>query len=332
MSRPSSPAASRARCAASLAIRASALAATSAASRARHDADAVVVGHDHVARVDRRSGADDRHVDRAERLLDRALREHRLRPDREAHRRQVRHVADAGVDHQPAAPARRRRGRKQLAEVAVLARARRGEDQEVAGPHLLDRHVQHPVVAGRRRDRDRRPGDPRARIDRPQVAGEEPGPPLRLMHRRDAAAAEPVDHARVGARDGLHHHAGHQSSSTVRGNTDWNPSAWVAARPPAWPPEFRMKWLARFSATSRVVVPEVLLPLHALDGRAASSPRPARCRGRRRASTPSARSGAARRGRAAARPAPSRPDRAPRPGRSSAPRSPPRVAYMWSVL
>src|SRR6476659_746326 len=38
----------------------------------------------------------------------------------------------------------------------------------------------------------------------------------------------------------------HHSSSTVRGKTDWNPSAYSALRPPDWPPELRMKWLARF--------------------------------------------------------------------------------------
>ena len=39
------------------------------------------------------------------------------------------------------------------------------------------------------------------------------------------------------------------SSSTVRGNTDWNPSAYWACRPPDWPPELRWKWFARFCAT-----------------------------------------------------------------------------------
>ena len=49
-----------------------------------------------------------------------------------------------------------------------------------------------------------------------------------------------IDDGLLGARDMLDHDA-HQSSSTVRGNTDWKPSAWVALRPPDCPPELRMK-------------------------------------------------------------------------------------------
>ena len=70
--------------------------------------DAVVVGDDHVAGLIDRAGADDRHVHRAEGLLDRALRGDRPRPDREAHLGQVAHVAHAGVDDQAAHAARHR--------------------------------------------------------------------------------------------------------------------------------------------------------------------------------------------------------------------------------
>ena len=55
--------------------------------RGGNDDHAVVVGHDHVARVDQRAGADHRDVDRAERRLDRALGADRAAPHRELHRR-----------------------------------------------------------------------------------------------------------------------------------------------------------------------------------------------------------------------------------------------------
>src|SRR5215470_4426651 len=66
----------------------------------RHDAHAVVVADHHVAGIDEAGAADDRNVHRAERLLHRALRVDRARPDREAHGGQVAYVADAGVDDQ----------------------------------------------------------------------------------------------------------------------------------------------------------------------------------------------------------------------------------------
>ena len=70
-----------------------------------------------------------------------------------AHLRQVAHVAHAGIDDQPAHAARRERGGEQLAEIAVVARRGRRDDQHVAGPALLDRDMDHPVVAGRHRAR-----------------------------------------------------------------------------------------------------------------------------------------------------------------------------------
>src|SRR5690606_30061193 len=45
---------------------------------ARNNADAVVIGHDHIAGTDVGAGADDGHVDRAKCLLDGPLREDRL--------------------------------------------------------------------------------------------------------------------------------------------------------------------------------------------------------------------------------------------------------------
>src|SRR5690606_523108 len=69
-------------------------------------ADAVVVGYDHIARLDIGAGTDHGHVDAAQAGLDRALREHALRPHREVHFVQVAHVAHASVDDQTADAAR----------------------------------------------------------------------------------------------------------------------------------------------------------------------------------------------------------------------------------
>ena len=50
---------------------------------ARHEYNAVVVGHDDVAGVHADAGDDNRHIDRAERRLDGALCAHAATPDRE---------------------------------------------------------------------------------------------------------------------------------------------------------------------------------------------------------------------------------------------------------
>jgi hypothetical protein len=60
-----------------------------------HAHDAVVVGQDHLARVDGLSADHDRYVHRARRRLDRALRADRGRPHREADGAQAGHVAHA---------------------------------------------------------------------------------------------------------------------------------------------------------------------------------------------------------------------------------------------
>src|SRR5690606_19161505 len=159
---------------------------------ALHHAHTVVVGHDHVARLDVSAGADHRYVDAAEAGLDRALREDALRPDREVHFLEVAHVAHAGVDDQPAHTARLGAGGEEIAEVAVFARARRRDHQHVAFAALLDGRMDHVVVARRNGDRHRRRGDAGTRVDRSHVAGEETGAALRLMHRGDAASGKPV--------------------------------------------------------------------------------------------------------------------------------------------
>src|SRR5688572_24248056 len=82
------------------------------------DADTVIVGDDDVAGLDCRSRADDRHVDRSKRRLDRPLRENCLRPNWKTHERKVANVTHARVNDQAATTARHRRGCEEIAEVA----------------------------------------------------------------------------------------------------------------------------------------------------------------------------------------------------------------------
>src|SRR4051812_36231850 len=86
--------------------------------RTGHYNDAIIVGDDEIAGMNELAGADDRNVDGAKRLLDRTLGGNRLGPDREAHFRQCRHVAAAGLDHQAEHAARRQRAGQQLPEIA----------------------------------------------------------------------------------------------------------------------------------------------------------------------------------------------------------------------
>ena len=114
-----------------------------------------------------------------------------------------------GVDDQPDAAARHRRGCKQVAEIAVVTGTGRGEDENVAGLQLLDGDVEHPVVARRRADRHRRPGDPCAGVDRAHDAAEHPGARLRFVDGGDAGRREDGDRRGVGARDGADDNSGH---------------------------------------------------------------------------------------------------------------------------
>ena len=169
MSSPSTPAASLARFSPSFASRAAAASSVLPPSRARHDDDAVVVGHDHVARVHQRAGADHGDVDRAERGLDGALGADGPAPHGKSHLGQRLHVAAAGVDDQGARAARLEASGQQVAEEAVGAVGRARGDDDVAGLDLLGHHVHHPVVAGLQQHRDRRARHLRAGVDRPHV-------------------------------------------------------------------------------------------------------------------------------------------------------------------
>ena len=201
MSRPSTPEASLARFSVSFASRLAAASSVAAAMRARHADDAVVVGHDHVARVHQRARADHRDVDRAERRLDRPLRAHRAAPDREAHLGQRLDVAAAAVDDQRARAARLERRREQLAEEAVAALGRDRGDHDVARPDLLGRHVQHPVVARLQQHGHRRARHLRARVDRAHVGLHQADAPHGLVHGGAAEGAELVGDRGLGALD-----------------------------------------------------------------------------------------------------------------------------------
>ena len=194
-------------------------------------ANAVVIGDDYVAGLDIGAGADHGNVDGTERLLDRPLRRHAFRPDGEAHLREIAHVAHAGVDDEADAAVRLGRCGEQVAEIAGVGGRSRRDQQDVAGLQLLDRDMDHPIVARRERNRDRRGGDARAGVDRPHIRRQEPDAPLRFVDGRHAAFGEAGDHGRFRPRDGLHDDV-HHSSSTVRGNIDWKPSAYLALRPP----------------------------------------------------------------------------------------------------
>src|SRR5690606_30157654 len=114
----------------------------------RYHDHAVIVGADHVARVDVGAGADHRNVHRTEGRLDGALGADRLREDRELHLGQVFDVADTAVDDQALGAARHEAGRQQVAEEAVGAVGGHGGDDDVARLNLFGDDVHHPVVTG----------------------------------------------------------------------------------------------------------------------------------------------------------------------------------------
>src|SRR5262249_3564613 len=148
----------------------------------------VVVGDDHVSWMDRLAGADDGYVDVAEGLFDRPVGGDTGGPDREAHLPQLGDVPAAGIDdHTTYAPGGQRRG-DEVADVAGVGARGWRDDQHVTVAALLDRDVDHPVVAGWDADRHRRAGDVRAGIDRPQVRGEQAGAGLCFVHGGDTEA------------------------------------------------------------------------------------------------------------------------------------------------
>ena len=115
--------ASRARLSPSFASRSRGLRATASAALARHDHDAVVVGHDHVARVTRAGRAQTTGtLTEPSVSLTVPCAETGRDQTGKLHLGQLAHVAAAGLDHQARARRARERGGEQLAEIAVVAR------------------------------------------------------------------------------------------------------------------------------------------------------------------------------------------------------------------
>src|SRR5690606_24918740 len=96
--------------------------------------------------------------------------------------------------------------RQQVAEVAVLARTGGGYHEHVALPALLDRDVNHPVVAGCHLAGHRASGSVDRAEDRPQAVGHQSLPPLRFVHGRHTETLETRHERRVDALDPSHHY------------------------------------------------------------------------------------------------------------------------------
>lgn len=213
MSRPSSPEASRLRLPPSSAPR---LLGDLGRVALRHRHDAVVIGHDDVAGIDVDAGADHGDIDRAERRLHRALGRDRARPHRKVHLVQCPDVAAAGIDDQSLHAARLQRGCEQLAEHAVGVVGGAAHDEDVALRALLDRDMNHPVVAGLRQHGDGGAGDRRASPDRPQIRLHQSEPIIGLVHGRDAVLRHPSG---IGTLDVANDDRLHASSSATVGNS-----------------------------------------------------------------------------------------------------------------
>src|SRR3954470_2408903 len=83
-----------------------------------HDDDAIHVGHDDIAGIDRRTGANHRDVHRTQRRLHGAAGADGAGKHREFHLGQVHHVADAAIDDQALGAAGAKTGGEQIAEEA----------------------------------------------------------------------------------------------------------------------------------------------------------------------------------------------------------------------
>ena len=103
--------------------------------------------HD-VPRTHRSAGAHDGDVHRSRVLLHRPLRGDGFRPDRKIHRRQVSHIADAGVDDQPDHSVGAADTASSSPNIPSVDSERRAYDEDVARLYQLHRGVDHQIVAG----------------------------------------------------------------------------------------------------------------------------------------------------------------------------------------
>ena len=169
---------------ASLASRARPAASTSASDPARHERDAVDVGHHPVPRRDQHAAHPHRGPHRARLVLRRAGERDGRREHREAVRLQRGDVAHAAVEDQSRQPGRLGRRRQHLAPVPAVGHATHVDDEHAAPRRLRHRHVHGQVVPGRAADRVGRGGQRRAGPGRPEPPVG--GPPAGLAQRRRA--------------------------------------------------------------------------------------------------------------------------------------------------
>ena len=168
---------------------------------ARHDHHAVHIGHDHVAGIHERAGADHRDVDRPGRRLHRALRVIAL-----AHTGKSISVRSS-TSRTPASMTRpTRRARAETASrspnIPSVLTGRGGHDQDVARWHSSTATCIIQLSPGWQQHGDRGcPAPARRRIDRPHVGLHQARAALRLVHGGDAQLAERLDHVGVGALD-----------------------------------------------------------------------------------------------------------------------------------
>jgi hypothetical protein len=143
-----------------------------------------------------------------------------------AHLAQGAGIAHARIQDQATHAARLQRGRQQVAEKSVGAGRTGRHHQNIAWLALLDRHMEHPVVAGRHQHRHRRTADGDVALDRPYGVGQQAATPLGLVHGSHAEALQFIQPLSIGARDLPDHYPGlaeqaHPRFSVTRGKMLW---------------------------------------------------------------------------------------------------------------
>src|ERR1022692_2916047 len=93
---------------------------------------------------------------------------------------------------------------RSVAQVPVVARARGGDHEDVAGLRLLDGNVDRPVVAWGDLAGQRVAGDAHRPEDRADVRPEQPRAALGLVHRRHPCLRQAVDDREIGSKGVLY--------------------------------------------------------------------------------------------------------------------------------
>ena len=113
------------------------------------------------------------------------------------------------------------RGRQQFAEHAVGVVGGAADHQDVALLALLDRDMDHPVVARLRQNGDRGSGNLRAGPDRPHIGLHQARASERLVRGGDAERLHGADGIAVGAFDIADDDGFHFRISSTVGNSRW---------------------------------------------------------------------------------------------------------------